>query len=54
MRQVKVNAKAAFEGAVRQWHQNDGVWRRDNGMPEVLVMNIAVFLDEITPTNSPA
>ena len=45
--QFKINAKAAFEGDVWQWHQDYGTWARDDGMPEPRAMNIAVFLDEI-------
>ncbi|HXM30803.1 MAG TPA: phytanoyl-CoA dioxygenase family protein, partial [Xanthobacteraceae bacterium] len=32
--QFKINAKAAFEGDVWQWHQDYGTWARDDGMPE--------------------
>jgi ectoine hydroxylase len=34
MHQFKINAKAAFDGAVWQWHQDYGTWARDDGMPE--------------------
>src|SRR3981081_3011612 len=47
--QFKINAKAAFEGDVWQWHQDSGTWARDDGMPEPRAMNIAVFLDEVYP-----
>jgi ectoine hydroxylase len=53
MHQYKVNAKAAFEGDVWQWHQDYGTWRRDDGMPEARAMNIAVFIDEVMPINGP-
>ena len=49
--QFKINAKAAFEGDVWQWHQDYGTWARDDGMPEPRAMNIAVFLDEVFPFN---
>ena len=49
--QFKINAKAAFEGDVWQWHQDYGTWARDDGMPEPRAMNIAVFLDEVYPFN---
>ena len=45
--QFKLNAKAAFEGDVWQWHQDYGTWARDDGMPAARAMNIAVFLDEV-------
>src|SRR5579885_3147728 len=49
--QFKLNAKAAFEGDVWQWHQDYGTWARDDGMPEPRAMNIAIFLDEVMPIN---
>ena len=51
--QFKINAKAAFEGDVWQWHQDYGTWARDDGMPDARAMNIAVFLDEVMPINGP-
>jgi ectoine hydroxylase len=51
--QFKLNAKAAFEGEVWQWHQDYGTWARDDGMPQPRAMNIAVFLDEVLPINGP-
>lgn len=53
MHQYKVNAKAAFEGDVWQWHQDYGTWSRDDGMPEARAMNIAVFIDDVLPINGP-
>ena len=53
MHQFKLNAKAAFDGAVWQWHQDYGTWKRDDGMPEPRAMNIAVFLDDVTAANGP-
>ena len=51
--QFKLNAKAAFEGDVWQWHQDYGTWARDDGMPQPRAMNIAVFLDEVMAINGP-
>jgi len=53
MHQFKVNAKAAFDGAVWQWHQDYGTWARDDEMPEPRAMNIAVFIDDVTAANGP-
>ena len=53
MHQFKVNAKAAFQGELWQWHQDYGTWARDDGMPEPRAMNIAVFLDEVMAINGP-
>jgi ectoine hydroxylase len=51
--QYKINAKAAFDGDVWQWHQDFGTWHRDDGMPEARAMNIALFLDDVTEFNGP-
>ena len=53
MHQFKINAKAAFDGEVWQWHQDYGTWRRDDDMPEPRAMNIALFLEDVTPANGP-
>ena len=53
MHQYKVNAKAAFDGEVWQWHQDYGTWKRDDDMPEARAMNIAVFVDEVSSVNGP-
>ena len=53
MHQYKVNAKAAFDGDVWQWHQDYGTWARDDKMPEPRAMNISVFLDDVTAANGP-
>lgn len=51
MHQFKVNAKAAFNGDVWQWHQDFGTWHRDDQMPEPRAMNIALFLEDVTEFN---
>jgi ectoine hydroxylase len=53
MHQFKINAKAAFDGDVWQWHQDYGTWARDDLMPEPRAMNIALFLDEVSEFNGP-
>jgi len=53
MHQYKINAKAAFDGEVWQWHQDYGTWARDDLMPEPRAMNIALFLDEVNEFNGP-
>ena len=53
MHQFKVNAKAAFDGAVWQWHQDYGTWSRDDEMPEPRAMNVALFLSEVNEFNAP-
>tara|TARA_B100000676_G_C18091635_1_gene860488 strand:- start:9484 stop:10284 length:801 start_codon:yes stop_codon:yes gene_type:complete len=51
MHQFKINAKAAFNGDVWQWHQDFGVWNRDDKMPKPRAMNIALFLEDVTEFN---
>jgi ectoine hydroxylase len=51
MHQFKINGKEAFDGDVWQWHQDYGTWARDDLMPEARAMNIALFLDDVTPFN---
>ncbi|MDP4835885.1 MAG: phytanoyl-CoA dioxygenase family protein [Burkholderiales bacterium] len=53
MHQFKVNAKAAFDGDVWQWHQDFGTWHEDDQMPEARAMNIAIFLDDVNEFNGP-
>ncbi|KQB52801.1 proline hydroxylase [Pseudomonas endophytica] len=53
MHQFKINAKAAFNGDVWQWHQDFGTWHQDDGMPEARAMNIAIFLDDVNEFNGP-
>ncbi len=53
MHQYKINAKAAFDGDVWQWHQDYGTWARDDLMPEPRAMNIAMFLDPVSEFNGP-
>ncbi|MEZ5669314.1 MAG: phytanoyl-CoA dioxygenase family protein [Alphaproteobacteria bacterium] len=51
--QYKINAKAAFDGDVWQWHQDYGTWARDDAMPEARAMNVALFIDPVTEFNGP-
>jgi ectoine hydroxylase len=53
MHQFKINAKAAFDGAVWQWHQDYATWFNDDAMPEPKAMNIALFLAEANEFNGP-
>jgi ectoine hydroxylase len=53
MHQFKINAKAAFDGAVWQWHQDYATWHADDDMPTPQAMNIALFLAEANEFNGP-
>ena len=51
--QFKINAKAAFDGDVWQWHQDYGTWARDDLMPEPRALNVALFLEPVSACNGP-
>jgi hypothetical protein len=51
--QFKINAKAAFDGDVWEWHQDYIFWQKEDGMPSSRVTNAVVFLDEVTEFNGP-
>lgn len=51
--QFKINAKAAFDGDVWDWHQDYIFWRKEDGMPSARVVNAAIFLDDVTEFNGP-
>jgi hypothetical protein len=51
--QFKINAKAAFRGDVWEWHQDYIFWRNEDGMPAPAVINVVVFLDDVTEFNGP-
>jgi len=51
--QFKINAKAAFDGDLWQWHQDYGTWKNDDGMPAGLALNVGLFLDDVTQFNGP-
>jgi ectoine hydroxylase len=53
MHQFKINAKAAFEGEVWQWHQDYATWFNDDEMPAPAAMNFALFLAEANEFNGP-
>jgi ectoine hydroxylase len=53
MHQFKINAKAAFEGEVWQWHQDYATWYQDDEMPAPRAMNFALFLAEANEFNGP-
>lgn len=51
--QFKVNAKLAFVGEVWEWHQDYIFWQKEDGMPTSRVINVTLFLDEVTEFNGP-
>jgi ectoine hydroxylase len=53
VQQVKVNVKAAFDGAPWQWHYDFATHHGEDGVPEPLALNLHVLLDEVTQFNGP-
>jgi hypothetical protein len=51
--QFKINAKKAFKGDVWEWHQDYIFWLKEDGLPRPDLVNIGVFLDEVTEFNGP-
>ena len=51
--QFKINAKAAFGGDMWDWHQDYVFWRKEDGMQQARVLNVAIFLDDVTEFNGP-
>src|SRR5487761_2309851 len=54
--QFKLNAKAAFEGDVWQWHQDYGTWQRDDGMPDarkIVYLTLCACSNHITKFTRP-
>lgn len=53
LHQYSINPKAPFRGEAWGWHQDYVTWRQENEMPEPLVINVGVYLDEVTEFNGP-
>ncbi|MDX2525278.1 phytanoyl-CoA dioxygenase family protein [Streptomyces europaeiscabiei] len=51
--QSKVNVKAAFAGDRWEWHQDYVNWQDLDGIRSPNLVNVAVFLDEVTEFNGP-
>ncbi|MET8139917.1 phytanoyl-CoA dioxygenase family protein [Sphaerisporangium sp. NPDC005288] len=51
--QSKVNVKAAFAGDRWEWHQDYVNWLDLDGIRSPNLVNVAVFLDEVTEFNGP-
>lgn len=51
--QSKINVKAAFSGDQWEWHQDYVYWLRDDGIREPKLVNVTVFIDEVTEFNGP-
>lgn len=51
--QSKVNLKAPFTGDQWEWHQDYIYWLQDDGLARPDLINVSVFLDEVTEFNGP-
>jgi ectoine hydroxylase len=51
--QSKVNIKAALAGDRWEWHQDYIYWLENDGIAKPDLINVAVFLDEVTEFNGP-
>ncbi|MEU8510899.1 phytanoyl-CoA dioxygenase family protein [Kitasatospora sp. NPDC048722] len=51
--QSKVNIKAPFAGDQWEWHQDYVYWLTGDGIRRPDLVNVAVFLDEVTEFNGP-
>ncbi|MEE4542462.1 phytanoyl-CoA dioxygenase family protein [Streptomyces sp. V4-01] len=51
--QSKVNIKAPFAGDQWEWHQDYVYWLQGDGIHRPDLVNVAVFLDEVTEFNGP-
>jgi hypothetical protein len=51
--QFKINAKARFSGDLWDWHYDYVFWQKEDGLPQMRVTNVAIFLDEVTEFNGP-
>lgn len=51
--QLKVNFKRAHTGGAWSWHQDFVYWHNEDGLATASLVNVVVFLDEVTPENGP-
>jgi ectoine hydroxylase len=51
--QSKINIKAPFGGDQWEWHQDYVYWLQNDGIQRPDLLNVAVFLDEVTEFNGP-
>lgn len=51
--QLKINAKSAFGGDSWAWHQDYVAWKLADNIPGPELVNVVVFLDDVTEFNGP-
>ena len=53
LHQFSINPKAAFVGEAWGWHQDYPTWRLENRIARPDLVNVGVYLDEVTEFNGP-
>ena len=53
LHQFSINPKAAFVGEAWGWHQDYATWQIENKIAHPELINVGVFLDEVTEFNGP-
>ena len=53
LHQFSINPKAAFVGEAWGWHQDYPTWRVDNRILRPDLVNVGVYLDDVTEFNGP-
>lgn len=51
--QFKINTKSAFRGDLWDWHQDFIFWQMEDGIPADRLVNVAVFMDDVSEFNGP-
>lgn len=51
--QFKINTKNAFHGDLWDWHQDFIFWQMEDGAPADRLVNVAVFMDDVSEFNGP-
>ena len=51
--QFKINPKEAFNGGSWEWHQDYTHWKEEDDLPTSKLINVAVYLDDVTEFNGP-
>ena len=51
--QSKLNRKSEFNGSSYPWHQDYTHWYYEDKIPKPEMINVAIFLDEVSELNSP-
>lgn len=51
--QFKINMKAAFTGDIWPWHQDYVFWHEEDALPEPRIINVTIFLDDVSQFNGP-